>query len=129
MLHGTKTKDKVYHSQYGQHVKEVEIAQGSESCHGNEQIPFFFVKYALYADKGSLMPGADADIVVVDLEERWRYDGARSFSRTKSTKGIYQDKEFVGKVKSCYVRGKMIYDGERIVGTPGWGNYVPASLD
>ncbi len=81
------------------------------------------------ADKGSLMPGADADIVVVDLEERWRYDGAKSFSRTKSTKGIYQDKEFVGKVKSCYVRGKMIYDGERIVGTPGWGNYVPASLD
>ncbi len=61
MLHGTKTKDKVYHSQYGQHVKEVEIAQGSESCHGNEQIPFFFVKYALYADKkqGEIDHGID----------------------------------------------------------------------
>ncbi len=81
------------------------------------------------AGKGSLMPGADADIVVVDLKERWHYDGAKSFSKTKSVKGIYQDMEFVGRVKSCYVRGNMVYDGERIVGTPGWGNYVPGSFN
>ena len=75
-------------------------------------------------NKGSLMPGMDADIVVIDLDERWIYDGARSFSKTKSVKGIYQDMEFQGKVKACYVRGEQVYDGESIVGKPGWGNYI-----
>ena len=78
-------------------------------------------------NKGSLMPDGDADIVVVDLEEQWRYDGAKSFSKTKSTKGIYQDMEFTGKVKACYVRGELVYDGEQIVGAPGRGAYVPRS--
>ena len=75
-------------------------------------------------NKGSLMPGMDADIVVIDMDERWIYDGARSFSKTKSVKGIYQDMEFQGKVKACYVRGEQVYDGETIIGKAGWGNYI-----
>ena len=76
-------------------------------------------------DKGSLLPGGDADIAIVDLNEHWRYDGAKSFSKTKSTKGIYQDMEFIGKVKACYVRGELVYDGTDIVGKAGWGTYIP----
>ena len=76
-------------------------------------------------DKGSLLPGGDADIAIVDLNEHWRYDGAKSFSKTKSTKGIYQDMEFIGKVKACYVRGELVYDGTGIVGKAGWGTYIP----
>ena len=75
-------------------------------------------------EKGSLMPGMDGDIVVVDLDERWRYDGTRSLSKTKSAKGIYQGMEFTGRVKACYVRGELVYDGVKAVGEPGWGRYV-----
>ena len=75
--------------------------------------------------KGSLLPNMDADLVVVDLEKNWKYDGEKSFSKTKSRKGIYQDMEFSGQVAATYVRGKKIYDGKNITGAEGWGHYIP----
>jgi len=33
--------------------------------------------------------------------------------------------EFIGKVKACYVRGELVYDGTGIVGKAGWGTYIP----
>lgn len=79
----------------------------------------------LFPKKGSLLPGADADIVVVDLNEKWIYDGTKSFSKTKSSKGIYQGMEFTGKVCQTYVRGNLVYDKGKITGAQGYGEYVP----
>ena len=36
-----------------------------------------------------------------------------------------KDMEFIGKVKACYVRGELVYDGTGIVGKAGWGTYIP----
>ena len=75
--------------------------------------------------KGSLLPGNDADIVVVDLEEKWIYDGLKSLSKTKSEHNVYHGMEFVGRVKECYVRGERVFAGGKAVGTPGFGQFVP----
>lgn len=75
-------------------------------------------------NKGSLMPGSDADIVIVDLSEKWTYNGLTSLSKTKSSKGVYQGMEFTGKVKQCYVRGEKVYDNGKITGTAGYGKYI-----
>lgn len=74
--------------------------------------------------KGSLMPGCDADIVVVDLEKEWEYDGEKSFSKTKSKNSIYQGFHFKGKVEATYVRGEAVYTGESIQMDGGYGEYV-----
>ena len=37
----------------------------------------------LYPKKGNLLPGADADIVVLDMDREWVYDGAKSFSKNQ----------------------------------------------
>ena len=66
----------------------------------------------------------DADIVLVDPEAEWVYDGAQSFSKTKSVKGIYQDMKFRGKVAATYVRGRLVYDGKDITAPSGWGEFV-----
>ncbi|MBC8588617.1 allantoinase AllB [Paratissierella segnis] len=79
----------------------------------------------LYPKKGSLLPGSDADVLVVDLNEEWIYDGMKSFSKTKSNKGIYQDMKFKGKVEKTLVRGELVYDNGMIVGKQGYGQYVP----
>ena len=79
----------------------------------------------LYPKKGNLLPGADADIVVLDLDHRWVYDGAKSFSKTKSVKGIYQNMEFNAKVEQTYVRGELIFKDDNIIGEAGYGAYVP----
>ncbi len=79
----------------------------------------------LFPKKGSLMPGADADIVVVDMAKEWVYDGKKSLSKTKSEKGIYQDARFKGKVMQTYVRGQLVYDSGEIKAKAGYGRYVP----
>jgi dihydroorotase-like cyclic amidohydrolase len=79
----------------------------------------------LYPKKGSLLPESDADVLVVDLNKEWIYDGMKSFSKTKSNKGIYQDMKLKGKVEKTFVRGELVYDNGVIVGKQGYGQYVP----
>ena len=80
--------------------------------------------FQLFPKKGSLLPGSDADIVLVDPEAEWVYDGAKSFSKTKSVKGIYQDMKLKGKVAATYVRGRLVYDGKNIAAPSGYGEFV-----
>lgn len=79
----------------------------------------------LFPKKGSLLPGSDADIVIVDMDRKWVYDGAKSLSKTKSVKGIYQDMQLKGKVIQTYVRGELVYDDGEITTQAGYGEYVP----
>ena len=80
--------------------------------------------FQIYPRKGNLLPGADADIVIVDPDREWVYDGARSFSKTKSTRGIYQDMKFRGKAEATYVRGRLVYNGTDIVAPSGYGEFI-----
>ena len=79
----------------------------------------------LYPKKGSLLPGTDADIVVVDLNEEWTFDGKKSFSKTKSDKNVYHGMDMKGRVKQTWVRGKLVYRDGSITGKAGYGQYVP----
>lgn len=75
-------------------------------------------------NKGSLMPGADADIIFIDPQEKWTYDGAKSFSKTKSVKGVYQDMELTGRVTDTFVRGVQVYGQGKILCEDAHGRYV-----
>lgn len=75
--------------------------------------------------KGSLMPGADADVLAVDLNEEWVFDGEKSLSKWKSRNNIYHGSRLKGKVKQTWVRGKMVYCDGSIVVPDGYGQYVP----
>lgn len=78
----------------------------------------------LYPQKGNLLPGADADIQIIDPNLEWSYDGLKSFSKTKSDKGIYQGMKFTGKVIQTIVRGKLVYDSGEIAAPAGYGALV-----
>lgn len=78
----------------------------------------------LFPKKGSLLPGADADIVVLDLDEEWFFDGLNSFSKTKTDKNIYHRMKMKGRVKQTWVRGRLIYKNGEITGEAGFGRYV-----
>lgn len=74
--------------------------------------------------KGSLMPGMDADIAVVDMNKEWVFDGEKSFSKTKSKNNLYHKACMKGKVVQTWVRGTLVYDGETIRTPGGYGQYV-----
>ena len=75
--------------------------------------------------KGSLMPGVDADILVVDLNEQWIFDGTKSLSKTKTVNNIYHHQHMKGRVKQTWVRGQLVYDNGKILKEGGYGTYIP----
>ena len=78
----------------------------------------------LFPRKGNLMPGADADIIFVDPNMVWTYDGSKSFSKTKSVNGPYQGMELKGRVTDTFLRGEHIYGDNQLLCKAGTGKYI-----
>lgn len=78
--------------------------------------------FGLYPRKGTLMPGADADIAIWDPERRLTYGLAYAQHRTDYN--LYEGWELVGYPEKVFLRGKLIVDGDHWLGRPGMGNYL-----
>ena len=77
----------------------------------------------IFPRKGILLPGSDADLVVVDLERE----------RVLSNKGLFtkvQWSPYAGwKVQGVpvltMVRGKIVAEDGKVIGEPGHGKFIP----
>jgi len=78
--------------------------------------------FGLYPRKGTLLPGADADFVVVDQDQTWRI--AAKDLLTASDFSIYEGMGVRGAVNSVYVRGVKVFENGRPVGREGHGRYL-----
>jgi len=78
--------------------------------------------FGLYPQKGALVPGADADIVIWDPNRRLTYGIAHAQHRTDYN--IYENWELVGFPEKVLLRGDLIVDGEHWLGKPGGGRYL-----
>ena len=78
--------------------------------------------FGLYPRKGTLLPGADADIVIVDMERAQRVDPAKLMSRSDFS--LYQGEEMRG-WPVCTIKGGRVavVDG-RIVDESGRGQVL-----
>jgi dihydroorotase-like cyclic amidohydrolase len=84
-------------------------------------------RYGLYPDKGSIALGADADLTIVNLNEKWFVDPSKLESKGKYS--VVAGKEMVGKVSKTILRGKLIYDEKAgITGEKGYGNFIKSNL-
>jgi dihydroorotase/allantoinase len=80
--------------------------------------------WGLYPEKGSLVPGTDADFLVVDPDREWQLD--RDQLHSKSTATVWDGEEFTGAVTATVVRGHLVYDGTEILSEPGHGKRADA---
>jgi len=78
--------------------------------------------FGLYPQKGALLPGSDADIVVWDPDRRLTYGVAHAHHRTDYN--LYEGWELVGFPEKVYLRGQLIVDGDRWLGRSGMGRYL-----
>lgn len=69
--------------------------------------------YGLYPRKGSLLPGADADILIFDPKE---------LTTVEDTDSIYDGYKLQGAVKKVFLRGELIVEEEKIF--PMTGSYI-----
>ncbi len=78
--------------------------------------------FGLYPQKGALMPGSDADIVLWDLNKRLTYGKAVAQHRTDYN--LYEGWELVGYPVKVFLRGRLIVDGDRWLGEAGQGRFI-----
>lgn len=78
--------------------------------------------FGVYPRKGSLVPGADADLVIWDPERRITYGVAHSHHRTDYN--LYENWELVGFPQKVFLRGNLIVDGDQWLGQPGQGRFI-----
>jgi dihydropyrimidinase len=78
----------------------------------------------LYPRKGSLMPGADADIAIWDPRLTWTVTAADLHQATDYTP--YEGRRLTGRPTTVVVGGRVVVDGGELVDGTARGRYVPA---
>lgn len=78
--------------------------------------------FGLYPQKGCIAVGADADLVVWDLQESRVIDGASMHTRADYTP--YDGMEVTGWPRWTLSRGEVVVERDEIAGTPGRGRLV-----
>lgn len=81
--------------------------------------------FGLYPRKGSLLVGADADLVIWDPQKIVKYGVAQSHQRTDYN--LYEGWELKGYPEKVFLRGKMIVDGDQWLGKSGDGKFLKRS--
>lgn len=76
----------------------------------------------VYPRKGVLLPGSDADFVVVDLKTRVTLSNEGLYTKVGWTP--YEGRTVTGVVKKTFLRGTLIAEDRKIVGEPGFGQYI-----
>jgi allantoinase len=100
-------------------------------CKGRLTLPRFLEagsgaaakRYGLSARKGSIAPGMDADLVLIDPDLFTKIEGARLLSKGKITP--FEGMTLSGSIRATYVRGRPVYERDRgIVAQPGCGKFL-----
>jgi allantoinase len=81
-----------------------------------------------YPRKGTLLPGADADVVLWDLEREWHVDAA-SQQFSKNPWSPFDGRRARARVVRTLVRGETVYADGEIVAAPGWGRFLSCHGD
>ncbi len=78
--------------------------------------------FGLYPQKGALLPGSDADIVLVDLDKSWTLQAETLLYLHKHSAFVGFD--FKGEVVQTLVRGQTVWKEGKITAVPGSGKLL-----
>jgi dihydroorotase-like cyclic amidohydrolase len=85
------------------------------------------ILYGYYPRKGALLPGADADIVLVDPDVEYEMTHEMVISKAGWTP--YAGRTFRGRTRAVYLRGKKIAENGVCLAKPGTGEFITPRRD
>lgn len=78
--------------------------------------------FGLGGRKGDIRPGLDADLIVFDPKLNWEVD--RRALKTSAGWDPYEGCSIGGRVTMTMARGRVVWDGARVLALPGWGQWL-----
>lgn len=81
-------------------------------------------RFGLYPQKGSIRPGADADLVLVDLNATTTISRKTLFTQGRLCDYLYDGLTFRAAIDTTILAGKVIYRQGRFLGRAGDGKFV-----
>ena len=78
--------------------------------------------FGLFPRKGTIAPGADADILIFDPKRKHTISVKNQHMRVDYS--AYEGLEVTGKVEKVLSRGRVIIDGDKYLGKPGDGGFL-----
>lgn len=81
-------------------------------------------RFGLYPQKGAILAGADADLVIYDPNVETTIDPEKLFSKARHCDKLYAGMTFKGKIARTIVNGRTVFADGKIMGQPGWGKFV-----
>jgi len=82
--------------------------------------------FGLYPKKGTIAPGADADIVIYDPHAEHVISAETHHMNVDYS--AYEGKRITGRVETVLSRGEPVVNGGRFTGRAGHGQYVPRGV-
>jgi len=79
--------------------------------------------FGYYPRKGTIAPGADADLVLFDPAEPYTIEQANQHSQANYT--LYEGREGLGRPVLVMQRGRVLIEDGKLVGTSGQAKYLP----
>lgn len=81
-------------------------------------------RFKLAPRKGAIVVGADADFAILDPNRQWMFQAEKSRSSAKWSP--YDNMEIQGKVTKSVLRGRLIYEDDKLLATGGDGLFIHA---
>ncbi len=83
--------------------------------------------FGLFPQKGTLLPGSDADLVLFNPQGSGQISAANLHSAIDWSP--YEGMETIGQIERVMLRGQwLIENGKQTGGAPGFGQFVPALI-
>ena len=81
--------------------------------------------FGIFPQKGTLMVGADADLVVVDMNAETVLDRHKSYSKARETALLFDGWKLRCRLDYTLVRGRVLMEGGKVdESAAGWGRQV-----
>ena len=78
--------------------------------------------FGIYGKKGALLPGFDADIVLLDPQKEWEITAESLLYKNKIS--AFVGKKGTGMPVCTVLRGEVVAEDGRFTGTQGYGELV-----